>query len=472
MLVLLSFLSLAFCLTVGGFLAADCVSSEKREGTLGLLFLTPLRGTDIVLGKLVCHGMQMLYGLCATFPVFFLPLLTGGVTWGEVSRIVLALALALILAASIGVLVSVFATESRQAILGTLSCIALLSALPMIFWMVRRVFLASPSPTGLPQLSPIFTVFSAFESNYTTARGQFLYWGSLIALFVLSLIAVLAAGLLLEKVFLTMSSGRTDLQKRAVQAVDASVMDRNPYEWLMLRNVAEGRSVGILTRMSVVFFATMLFASLITSHWQQGFMAAFFTAFAIHLLAKLHYAVEATRRINADRIEQTLELLLVTPLHQDSILRGHQRALFGLGRKPLLLLVTLNLVLEFSVLAFADHLHMDYEATVAFTSLFIGGIVLAVADFSALRWLGFIHGVTAPSHVKAALRTFSAAMVLPWVGIGLVVAIVASTEPRAIGFAIILASWVACCLLYDCFLVRFAGLHLHGGLRRLVSEGF
>jgi hypothetical protein len=87
MLVILSYLSLGFCLTVGGFLTADCVSSEKREGTLGLLFLTPLRGIDIVLGKMVCHGMQVLYGLCAMFPVFFLPLLAGfGVVAGRIGR--------------------------------------------------------------------------------------------------------------------------------------------------------------------------------------------------------------------------------------------------------------------------------------------------------------------------------------------------------------------------------------------------
>src|SRR5579859_4743106 len=40
MLNLLSFMSLAFCLVAGGSVTADCVSSEKREGTLGLLFLT------------------------------------------------------------------------------------------------------------------------------------------------------------------------------------------------------------------------------------------------------------------------------------------------------------------------------------------------------------------------------------------------------------------------------------------------
>src|SRR5262245_52416268 len=32
------------CLVPGLFLTADCLSSEKREGTLGLLFLTDLKG--------------------------------------------------------------------------------------------------------------------------------------------------------------------------------------------------------------------------------------------------------------------------------------------------------------------------------------------------------------------------------------------------------------------------------------------
>src|SRR5689334_8701822 len=141
MLLILSYLSLGFCLTVGGFLTADCVSSEKREGTLGLLFLTPLQGMDIMLGKMVCHGLQMLYGLCAAFPAFFLPLLAGGVTWGEVGRVVLALALSLLLAQSVGILVSVLSMEARQAMMTTFSTVVLMAALPMILWLLWKIFL-------------------------------------------------------------------------------------------------------------------------------------------------------------------------------------------------------------------------------------------------------------------------------------------------------------------------------------------
>src|SRR6266478_5630838 len=48
----LSVLALLYCLATGRRSTADCLSEEKREGTLGLLFLTDLRGYDIVFGKL------------------------------------------------------------------------------------------------------------------------------------------------------------------------------------------------------------------------------------------------------------------------------------------------------------------------------------------------------------------------------------------------------------------------------------
>src|ERR1700733_7275568 len=40
----LSTLTVAFCVIEGARKTADCISSEKREGTLGLLFLTDLKG--------------------------------------------------------------------------------------------------------------------------------------------------------------------------------------------------------------------------------------------------------------------------------------------------------------------------------------------------------------------------------------------------------------------------------------------
>lgn len=54
----LSVLAFLYCLFEGTRLTADCLSEEKREGTIGLLFLTDLKGYDVVLGKLVSTSLR------------------------------------------------------------------------------------------------------------------------------------------------------------------------------------------------------------------------------------------------------------------------------------------------------------------------------------------------------------------------------------------------------------------------------
>ena len=82
-------------LLAGIFTTADCLSEEKREGTLGLLFLTDLKGYDIVLGKIVAASVNWFFGLLALFPVLALSLLMGGVAPGEFWRKILGLATSL-----------------------------------------------------------------------------------------------------------------------------------------------------------------------------------------------------------------------------------------------------------------------------------------------------------------------------------------------------------------------------------------
>jgi len=270
MLVLLSFLGLFFCLAAGGFLTADCVSSEKREGTLGLLFLTPLTGMDIVLGKMVCHGLQMFYGVCAVFPVFFLPMFTGGVTWAEVSRIVLALVLALLLSAAVGMLVSVLGLESRRTILATFASIVLITAVPMLYLLVQRTFLHHPADV-LPQISPVFAVVSGFDSSYRLPSGPTRFWGSLALTSGLTLTLVILAGVLVGRVFQAAGAVGGSHQKRSAPHVPGSVSDENPYEWMVLRGAGEARALGWLTALSILFFVVMLVLSVSTKYWGEAF---------------------------------------------------------------------------------------------------------------------------------------------------------------------------------------------------------
>src|SRR5262245_27610022 len=65
----LSACAFGLCLVSGIFLTSDSLSQEKREGTLPLLFLTGLKGYDIVLGKFTGLSLNAIYGLLALLPV-------------------------------------------------------------------------------------------------------------------------------------------------------------------------------------------------------------------------------------------------------------------------------------------------------------------------------------------------------------------------------------------------------------------
>src|ERR1700728_713159 len=65
----LKWLAFLFACSAGIFLTSDSISEEKREGTLGLLFLTDLHGYDIVFGKLISQSLLAFYCLVAAFPI-------------------------------------------------------------------------------------------------------------------------------------------------------------------------------------------------------------------------------------------------------------------------------------------------------------------------------------------------------------------------------------------------------------------
>ena len=82
----LTWLCFTFCLIEGR--PADSGQRLLREagGTLGLLFLTDLRGLDVALGKLVASSLYAFYALLAAFPVLGVSLALGGVTAGELAH--------------------------------------------------------------------------------------------------------------------------------------------------------------------------------------------------------------------------------------------------------------------------------------------------------------------------------------------------------------------------------------------------
>jgi len=472
MLYVLSYLSFAFCLTAGGLLTADTVSSEKREGTLGLLFLTPLSAGDIVLGKMACHGLQLFYGLCAVAPAFFLPLLIGGVTGAEVTRVLLALMLTLLLAASVGVMVSVLGYESKRTLMAVVVSLALIVVLPLV--MVQCLNTLGISRRGweiFGLLSPAFTIEAALDATYRTAPGPKLYWSSMAVLAVVSSSLIGLAGGVLARVFRAMGHESAATPQRSCQSGRAArEVGGNPYEWLVLRGGERDQTLGWVGRMFVVVWVGLPTVFLLTKHYVPAFISAFFTALAIHVFYKLQFAIEASQQIQSDRQSGGLELLLVTELSEQSITRGHQDALRRLSRGPFRVMLGINLALELVMLVFPRALQMNAEAEWAFSAFFLGGIGLAAVDLAALRWLALWQGLQGGSHVRAVLMSLGLCLVVPWLVFGLVMGPALTGGATQELATVLLFGWVGGSLVYGGMLAGFCQARLAVGIRQLVSE--
>src|SRR6185369_1717809 len=171
----LTWLALAAALSAGLFFTADSLSEEKREGTLGFLFLTDLRGYDVVGGKLLATSLRGSYALLALFPVLAVTLLLGGVTGSQFSRSSLALVNALFCSLATGLLVSSVCRDSQKAMAGTFVLLVLVCAGGPLFDGTLAISRQVSFKPMLSLTSPVYVFWAA------SAWGKTGYWLGLAA---------------------------------------------------------------------------------------------------------------------------------------------------------------------------------------------------------------------------------------------------------------------------------------------------
>ena len=160
-------------LIAGVFLTADCLSEEKREGTLGLLFLTDLKGYDVVLGKFMAMSLNAFYGLLAILPITGLSLLLGGMTGGEFCRMTLALVNTLFFSLAAGICVSAFGRNPQWVMGGTLGLAILFVAVLPGLAGLGSAFHAPPVGSCLAWISPYYPFAQALEPMYLTQPAKY-----------------------------------------------------------------------------------------------------------------------------------------------------------------------------------------------------------------------------------------------------------------------------------------------------------
>ncbi|MBI3875035.1 MAG: ABC transporter permease subunit, partial [Verrucomicrobia bacterium] len=195
-------LAFIYCLVAGATHTSDCISEEKREGTLGLLFLTDLKGYDVVLGKLAATSLNAVYGLVAIFPVMAVPLLLGGVDKWQVARMALLLLNTLFFSLAAGVFVSTVSRDERRAAGGALVLIGFVAAgLPFCGWAIVEYLYngVGEPPLGWLLPSPVFAIHLEMDRSTPTVPPEF--WWSLLTTHLLGWLLLAEASQLLPRVW-------------------------------------------------------------------------------------------------------------------------------------------------------------------------------------------------------------------------------------------------------------------------------
>jgi hypothetical protein len=395
---------------------ADCLSLEKREGTLGLLFLTRLRGADVVLGKLASSSLNAVYGLMAIVPLMTVPLILGGVTSGEVARFVLALFGALLSSLAAGVLGSALAREARHAISWTLLLLVLVHGICPLAWAMIGIRTDQQPSVWFLVPSSGFAGVASHPSVYARMAG--FYWLSVSYTFGMTVALLAVAAKVVRHSWQERAKGggggrlqewwrrllyggwatRTQLRR--------AMLDVNPAYWLTGRH---------RYRRVMVWSALLLIGALwgyaywtFKDGWANpgGYML---TAICLHLLLMLWVASDAVHVLGPDARSGALELVFGTRMTVREWLDGHRMALLRQFAGP----VVVVLLADFMMMLFGlEEFGSDGDYWIA---IWMCGMALLVFNMVALAQFGMWQGVTQRRLNRASGNAASLVVVVPWV---------------------------------------------------------
>jgi ABC-type transport system involved in multi-copper enzyme maturation permease subunit len=342
-----TFLAFIFCLTEGVRTTADCLSREKREGTLGLLFLTDLKGYDVVLGKLMATSLNSIYVLLGIFPALAVPLTLGGVTGGEVWRVSLVLLHTLILSLSLGMVISALVRKERTAWVMTLLLMLAMTLVPLILnWLGLGMFPA--------YFSPATAMGSAFDREFQTQATIFHY--SLAALLGMAVTCLGIASVLLPRRWQdepqdnqpgpttprTRSEGLQAGSFHAPRNRQQLQLDSNPVVWLA---ALDGKQSGWLWMLIISVCGGAIVLTVGSQVYPALAWPLLVAALVTHMILALWIALHACHALATSRNSGALEILLSTPLSDKEIVQGHWLALKRLFYRPVMTLAMVELVL-------------------------------------------------------------------------------------------------------------------------------
>jgi ABC-type transport system involved in multi-copper enzyme maturation permease subunit len=406
MFAVLSWSVFLLALLEGLRVTADSLAEERRNGTLGLLFLTPLRARDIVFAKLTAGGVRSTSALVATLPIFGLCLLAGGITPGHWARACFAAFLTLAVGLSVGIAVSAFVESSLAALAGGVILLFALFGWPFVvavFGAELEKLIWLSGPLGM-LLAAEWKTANDFE-NYWISLA---YSGALTVLFYFLSQAVLRRsvtrapkhGTTWWQVLLRPSGGRSEVWGGTSGRDDPAV-------WLAERTMPGRKALwalisigGGLCLLAGIFGQTFSVIAVITAQLAAGF------------LLKLWTAALAPQSLGSARRSGALELILCTPISADRVVRGQVDALVGYMFSPALF-TAVGFPLALTVGGMIGQNQSALEGAVPLLPFGMFWFMTFILDMHALIYVGLWLGLSEAKAETAVAKTAFRVLLLP-----------------------------------------------------------
>ena len=418
---ILAWACFVYCLLAGLWTTSDTLTREKTDGTLGLLFLTDLRGYDVVLGKMITASLKSFYGVLAVLPVLALPLLMGGVTNDQFWRTAGALLNILIFSLSLGMFFSALSWSSGRAVFWTFFSLLSVTMLPLIhLWL-------GGAASALNFVSPGFAMANASAPVIGTPTAGFsVYWAWLGGgLAVSGVLLALASWIIQHRWRETRLRPQTPILAERVDGDrlepsaerQSAMLDTNPAGWLVWRvrsfRTSRWLLVSLMITVGLVLLGFVVLAGAgIDDLWIFIGSLVWVGSFWIRLEVARH----AVTTIHEAKASGALEQILVTPVDERQFRRGHFAAMVRFWMWPVILLASLPVVAALLSMLTTGWIFDDALFGVSIMGLMSGLFaVVFFGDLFALYYSGCWFALRSGSYSAAFWKTFGFVYLLPTV---------------------------------------------------------
>ncbi len=426
--VFLNMLLLALIVVAVPAMTSDCLAREKREGTLGLLFLTPLTPTGIVIGKCVTHALLAWSLWLSVLPAMFIPFLLGGLIWQNLVAAAAFQFCAVVVSVAAGLLAS-SSTKSRNLALFNAAALTFFFS-SLILLMLQRL---APSP-GAAKSSLWDSITEGFSLMMQLQMGGTQWfsprptplllappssplWVRPVVLACCLAIAILIVAIGIAAFHIRRTWGDkpptvrqrwwtqrfcTVLSRNSFRHKMQHSLDTNPIEWLQQYS---WKARSMKWGLCLLFLVIQLYALSPVS--KTGVDALMETQVYLLLALAVVCTVAGVGSFRSEKESGALELILITPLSVNQIILGRAVGLWKQFLPAALMLAFFSIV--------AWWLSLDIFGTLPSSQS-------NLTDIFTIYWLAAIAFFSLPFFaVYAALRIkyFIGAVVLTWIGIGL-----------------------------------------------------